>query len=486
MNKLRIWLDRKIPSGGFLRSVVTLMTGTTFAQLLLVIIAPILTRLYEPEYFGTFTMFSSILAIMAIISCLRYELAIVLPKSEEDAANLLALSFLICSVVSIFSFVLIVFFRGPISVLLGAPELKYLLWFIPISILTLGFFQALNYWNIRGKRFNRLAIRQITQSGVTASTQVSYGTIINAQAGGLIGGQFAGQIAATGWLLWQTWKENGKQILSYLSTRNIRKNIVEYRNFPIYSLWSGLLNTASVMIPPLVLGYFFTPAVVGFYALGQRTINLPMSIVGDAVAQVFFPYATEANRNGNLDSVTLDVFKNLLSIALVPISLISLVAPELFSFVFGENWYEAGQYVRWMSIWLIFVFISSPLSNLYLVMERQRLGLFIDILLFSSRLAVLIIGGIFGDPLFTIALFAVVSAVLWMTNCTLILFLAGLSLYKVLRELVLEILKALPYTGLTFFILFSYDNSFILIMSAILSGIIFILLQYKKIKKIFA
>jgi lipopolysaccharide exporter len=482
VNKLVSLLNKKIPSGSLLRNVITLMTGTTFAQALLVLVAPILTRLYEPAYFGSFSMYISILSILVVISCLRYELAIVLPKKKEDAANILFLSIVVCIVLSVAILISIFFWGEKVSILLGAPELKIWLWFLPLSFLLAGLFQAFNYWNTRGRHFNRLAMRQITQSTATASAQISLGLTPGTQSGGLIIGHIFGQIAATGRLIYQTWKEEGRLIICFISKNKVKENLIKYKNFPLYSSWSGLLNSASIMMPPLLLGYFFTPTVVGFYALGQRVLSMPMNIVGNAVAQAFFPHASEANRIGNLESVTFIVYKNLLSLGLVPLLLISLIAPELFAVIFGKNWYEAGEYVRWMSIWLFFVFISSPLSIIYSVLERQKLGLIMDLILFISRLAVLIIGGLYGGPLLTIALFGIVGALLWMVNCLMILSLAGVPIYKTVYELLKELFKAIPYSLITILLLVENINALSIILSAIVTIFIFLIFQIRKVK----
>ncbi|MEH7344377.1 oligosaccharide flippase family protein [Bacillus sp. JJ1532] len=483
INRLRILLNKKIPTGSLFRNVITLISGTTFAQVLLVLISPILTRLYDPEDFGLFTMFSSILAILAVVSCFRYELAIVLPKKDKDAANILASTVLICFIISMFVLIIIILLREQISILLGASELRIWLFFLPLSLLMTGLYQAFNYWNTRKRQFNRLATQQITQSLVTAATQVSFGLTGKMQAGGLIGGQVAGQVLSTGRLIWKTLGEEGKQIIEYLSFSNMKLNLIKYKNFPLYSLWSGLLNTSSVMMPPLLLGFYFTPTVVGLYSLGHRVLNLPMNLIGSAVAQAFYPHASEAYRNGELGRVTFDVYKNLISIGLVPILLISLIAPELFLFVFGDNWYEAGQYVRWIGLWIFFVFISSPLSNIYLILEKQRLGLIMDFLLFFCRLIVLIIGGLSGDALLTIALFGMIGALLWIINCIFILKLAGISLYIVLKQVIREFLKAIPYTLLPIISMIFFKDSFTLIFSAILSGVFFLIIKTLALRK---
>src|SRR5690554_6729775 len=161
IDKFRAALTSKLPPGSFIRNVVTLMTGTTFAQALMILVAPILTRLYSPEDFGVFALYTSILGIIAVVACWRYELAIVLPEKDEDAANLLVLSICICFGMAVLTLILVALFRNPLASLFGVPKLAPWLWFMPLSLIATGLFQAFNYWSTRRRQFRRLAIRQI-------------------------------------------------------------------------------------------------------------------------------------------------------------------------------------------------------------------------------------------------------------------------------------------------------------------------------------
>ena len=78
-------------SSSFAANVLKLVTGTTFAQVIIVLASPLLTRLYGPEAFGFLALFTSITSIIGVIACMRYEMAIMLPKTDEEAANLLGL-----------------------------------------------------------------------------------------------------------------------------------------------------------------------------------------------------------------------------------------------------------------------------------------------------------------------------------------------------------------------------------------------------------
>lgn len=483
IDKFRAVLASKLPAGSFVRNVVTLMTGTTFAQALMILVAPILTRLYTPEDFGIYALYTSILGIIAAVACWRYELAIVLPEKDEDAANLLVLSILICFGMAVLTLILVALFRNPVANLLGAPELAPWLWFMPLSLIAAGLFTTFNYWSTRRKQFRRLAVRQITQSSVTVVAQLGAGITLHLGPGGLIGGSILGQLTATGRLAWQVWRDEGKPICNSIGWNKLKRQLFRYRKFPLYSSWSGILGTTSNMLPALLLGYFFTPAVVGYYALGHRVLAMPMGVVGGSIAQVFFPRATEARRRGNLDKITFGIFQQLLAIGLVPILLITIVAPDLFALVFGSRWWTAGEYVRWLSLWMFFNFISSPLSNMYLVLEQQRAGLIINVVMFSTRLLALIIGGLNGDALFAITLFGLVGAILWIFNCIYILYMAGVPMLQVYNAVLRETIRSVPYALLPLVAWFVFENSLAFVLAGIIAGILFLIVKANQIKK---
>ena len=75
----------------FSRDVLTIFTGATIAQIIPVLVSPVITRLYGPADFGLLAVFTSITSIIAVIVCLRYESAIVLASSDEEAANVFGL-----------------------------------------------------------------------------------------------------------------------------------------------------------------------------------------------------------------------------------------------------------------------------------------------------------------------------------------------------------------------------------------------------------
>ncbi|HUV60027.1 MAG TPA: hypothetical protein VMW09_07940 [Desulfatiglandales bacterium] len=75
------------------------------------IVAPIIARLFAPEAFGVAALFASITGIVGVVACLRSELSIMLPKTDEEAANLLGLSLFFVLIITDISALIIFFCR---------------------------------------------------------------------------------------------------------------------------------------------------------------------------------------------------------------------------------------------------------------------------------------------------------------------------------------------------------------------------------------
>jgi hypothetical protein len=152
-------LRARFPQGGFGRNVLVLFTGPTIAQAISVLASPILTRLYSPAEYGTYAFILAISnVVIGIVAC-RYELAIILPKHDEDAFNLLALAVIITCETSVLALVAVVLFGHQIAHLLNAPEAASWLYAVPGMLLALGIYNVFNYWNNRRKNFKRLATK---------------------------------------------------------------------------------------------------------------------------------------------------------------------------------------------------------------------------------------------------------------------------------------------------------------------------------------
>jgi O-antigen/teichoic acid export membrane protein len=181
------------------------------------------------------------------------------------------------------------------------------------------------------------------------------------------------------------------------------------------------------MLPPILFASFFGAAAAGLYSLANRVLQLPMSLIGGAIGQVFFAEAAEANRRGEIGQLVAGLHSKLAHIGMAPALLLILIGPDLFAIVFGEQWRVAGEFARWMAPWIYLVFVSSPLSTLFAVMEKQVQGLVFQLVLLVSRLGAIIAGAAIGGLMETVILFSSVSALCWLGFLFWLARLAGNS-----------------------------------------------------------
>ena len=395
------------PSHTFSGDVIKLVTGTILAQAIGILVMPVVSRLFAPEAFGIAAIFSSITGIIGTIVCLRYQLAIMLPESTVEAINILGVS-LISIILVTFIVTLIIFIGNEAIIdLLQAPQFKDYLWFLPLAIFFQGLFLALNYWNSRSKMFGRISIARVIESFTTHPLKLACGFAGFASGGILIGTTVIGSIVASVILSCQIWKED-KHKFQNINWKAIYNGFIRYKKFPIIDTWGGLLNSVSWQLPALMLSSYFSTAVVGFYALGLAVIKRPLNILSSSLAQVFYQKACDdknaSGKNGELIEVLMD---KLMFIGILPTIVLSLVGEELLGFIFGQNWLEAGFYTQILAPWMFFWFISSPLSSLFWVYERQGAAFSAHLIIFMTRVISLYIGGIHQNVYFALTLFSV-------------------------------------------------------------------------------
>ena len=251
-----------------------------------------------------------------------------------------------------------------------------------------------------------------------------------------------GSTVSTGVLGGQILRDDHLLLRQSISWRGIFDGLKRYKKFPLFDSWASLLNSISWQLPAFLLAAYFSPTVVGFYALGLRIIQLPMSLIGSAISQVFFQRASVAIHQGTLASVTESIFEVLLKLGLFPMLLIAVAGENLFLVIFGSVWSEAGVYAQILSIWAIVWFLSSPLSTIFAVREKLTLGLGLSTLNFGTRLAALVIGGVMGSELLAIALFSLSGIITYGTTCSISLRLAGVTVGNVLRTVLRQVRQA--------------------------------------------
>ncbi len=387
------------------KSVLTLVGGTTIAQVLNFLFAPVTTRLFTPEVFGDLSVFISITGIVGIIVCLRYELAIILPQDDDEGFSLLKLSFIFAAIVSIATGFIFLFWGKAIYTTFGAKNLTIYWYYVPIILFLIGVIQASNYWLTRTRQFIILSWNKVIPVLVINTVSLGLGFAGYRDVGARI---FAILISNIANIVVIAKAIIPKFKYNKYSTKYPRKELIKsYKNFLVYDIWGALLNNLSWMIIPILMNTYYGRNAAGQYSISLRIIQIPASIIGVSISQVFLKTANEEKYNKKLYFYCIKMAKKL-CIYTAPIAIILLILSKpLFLFLFGESWGVAGRYTQILVPWSLLWFIASPLSSVYTICQKQNLFLFISILNLLTRFLSLYAGKMIGNDILGIILFSV-------------------------------------------------------------------------------
>jgi O-antigen/teichoic acid export membrane protein len=394
------------------------MTGTTVAQAIPIAISPILTRIYTPEDFGLFALFVAITSVFGSIANGRYELAIMLPNNDEDAINVSALGIIITCILSLVLLFTLVLFNNTICNILNNQDISLWLYFVPLVVFLIGSFNVLNYYNTRKKQFKDISKSIIIKSIVLAVLQLVIG-FIKTGVTGLISGQIISQIFANSRLV--------KNIIGdkkLISAINIRKMIFlakRYISFPKFSMPAILANTLSLQLTNILISAFYSLTTLGFYSLVQRVLGMPSALIGNSIGQVFFQEATlEKKKTGQANKTFKSTVKKLIIIGLPFYIFLFFVVKDLFLFVFGENWGQAGEYAQ-ILIPLFFIrFVVSTVTSINSVFELQKVSLVWQLILLFFAISIMILS---NHYLFEFSVFLTIYAIVISLHYIVLFFL---------------------------------------------------------------
>ncbi|MGM0914237.1 MAG: oligosaccharide flippase family protein [Pseudomonadota bacterium] len=469
-----------LPKSSFARGVSVLVGGTAGAQALMVLASPVLTRLYSPEDFGLLAVYAGLLATFAAIVCLCYEQAIPLPENDRDGAAVSIASLFVVLITSALCAILVWSFGGRATDLLNSPALAPYLWLLPVGVFLTGIYQVFSLWAVRTKEFPTIARTNLLQAFSGIAVQLvgyTFGPIA------LIVGTISTRATGSTALMRQALATHGPDFRS-VNLKDIYRALLRWRRFPAFSTWARLANTAGSQLPPILFAALFNPIAAGLYMLAHRVLQVPVTVLGQSVAQVFFTKAVEAKRAGLVAPLIINVHGNLANIALPAALLLILTGPEIFEFVFGSEWARAGRFAQLMAPWLYLVFISGPISNIVSIMEQQAVSAIFNVAQLAMRIAAIMIGAWFEDLMLAVTLYAIGNAVHVLIYLSWIFVISGVRLRAIFFTSFRAFLNALVICSPTIATMLIGGAKLNIVLSFFVSSVllvVFYALSYRKL-----
>lgn len=388
-------MTRARPAAGrALRQVLTLLGGAGLAHVVSLAASPLLSRLYNPQEFGAFALFASVVAFLSTGATGRYEMAVILPASDDEARQLVVLALLVACPVLVLTGAVAVVGAGWFAAWAGDAGLAKWVLLLPLAVGLAALANTLTAWANRTEAFRGLAFSRVGQSGVTALSSIGFGYAGWASPGLLLG-SILGQAAAATLLVGRHLGQVGRDIDPVVLKALLRR----YRDFPRINLPHALLDALQASLILFLVGAWYGATALGGYAFALRVARAPLAMLSSSVAQVFQQRAARlASAGGDLRRLVRQTTVRLAAVGVVFL-FFATWAPEAFAWVFGEQWRGAGEQARVLSPWMALNFITGPLSQLPLILGRQGRAFGFGVVYQAAMLLPVAAGGTLGWPL---------------------------------------------------------------------------------------
>ena len=397
-------------------SVLTLLSGTALAQLILFAASPVLSRVYEPAAFGQYALLSLGLSLVTVLASGKYEIGVLRPEADEEAFALVVLAggvAVAVSAVAALAALLWLWVMAPAAWLGQHGSARY--WLVPLAaaMVLLSAWQAVLFvWLNRRGHYRAISLCRITHAVVMVGTQIT----LAANVGGLFGLLLGTVLGIAICLLLQVTSVHRDGLPTRPARALLSRMARAHANLPMHSIPTDLIGTLLAQFPVFFLGAKFSDATVGLYSLSQRTLLAPMQLISNSVGEVF---RTQAARQfaaeGQCRNLFRDTVRLLTVVAVAAILVVALAGPDLFALVFGESWRAAGDYARIVIVLFALKFVVSPVSFMFLIARKTHLDFWLHLGFLTLLSLVFLIGRQFLDTVpAALALFVAVYSAMYL------------------------------------------------------------------------
>ncbi|WP_298475036.1 oligosaccharide flippase family protein [uncultured Maribacter sp.] len=414
-----------IKNNQLVKNIGFLAGGTALAQLITFIVTIYLTRMYLPENFGILSLLTSIVSLLAPVSSLRYDKAIILSEDEREFKSLLYLS----GAINIILF-FVLFIAGLalwcFSDYLGLNSYKSLFWIIPCSVLFFGFASTFQSYNEKLSKFKLTASISLVDASVKSFLQyVLYGFL--PKMGLLLG--YLGALFTNFMVYFFNFLSNKKEKTLKVTTKDLKFVSKKYNKFPKYFAWSNMIDSASQNICAITFPFFFSLHILGNFSIAFKVVRLPAMLISMATRRVYYPKAAGlfVNDKANFFKLYKKSTITLILISIIPVILLEFLIPNIFTLFFDKNWMSSIPYAQIILVYVFFNFVNSLAHENMLIFGLQRAFLIIEVIWIVLSVLLIYVAYLCNDAILAVV-FYVLSGVIMEITIFIIQYKKGKTL----------------------------------------------------------
>ena len=309
---------------------------------------PVLTRLYSVADFGAYGIALAIVSILSTVANLRLDQAL-LVADEQDKKSLIFEGAVFSTAIAVISGIVI-------SAILNVEMAGA----VATGVLANTLIQSLYNYQFSAHKEYFCAGLNIFRSAIVVAVQLSLPFVMQIS---LVNSYNLSSIIMIVAVLLYLLKHQLYQV-SWQAFKHYKDFI--YANTP-----HALLNSFSHNLPYYVVSHFVGVQAMGFYAIVERTLRVPINLISQTLRQFFIRKFKDAHSGKNALRASV-----LLSLVSLPLFALVFVLPEsLYLWVFGSEWVGISSYFQILALgyWAIF---CNPPSSAFLIAQRNSQVLF--------------------------------------------------------------------------------------------------------------
>ncbi|WP_166169728.1 oligosaccharide flippase family protein [Acinetobacter sp. SA01] len=328
---------------------IGLITSSLLVGAIITFIAlPFLTRLYSVQDFGEYGIALAVVSVLSTIANLRLDQALLVAEEQDKKSLIFEGTMFSAGIVVISAIILSFIFNAAVVAAICSGVLANTL----IQTIYNYKFAAHAEYFCAGLNILRSLIVVLVQLGLPFLMSIS-----------LVNSYNVSSVLMLLFILIYIVKNQLYQ-LSWQAFKHYKDFI--YSNTP-----HALLNSFSHNLPYYVVSHFVGVQAMGFYAIVERTLRVPINLMSQTIRQFFI--RKFKNLENSQEALKSSVLLSLLSL---PLFAAFFVLPEsLYLWVFGKDWVGISTYFQILALgyWAIF---CNPPSSAFLIAQRNSHVLF--------------------------------------------------------------------------------------------------------------
>lgn len=444
-------LLRKLGTTGSATSdFFSLASGSALVVVIQFIFTPILSRIFLPEVYGVFAIYSALLNNIVIFSTLGLKDAIILPKNKFLFYSLLRLNFVVIAV-SFCLWSLVVILWGPQIVgFLQAPHIGIAVFAIPLVAAVSAVIELLASWYIKTGDFKTGPVMRVARNLISRITSVGYGLALSKLWWGLLAGDVISRLFAVIYLSRRKFWRLLRILFSSINAKKLRHALLHFKQFVAYRFPSNILSNWVGQMPLYLTGIFFGSQYVGYLGFATSLLFIPINLVGNSLSTVFYQRLAQLQDNdfSRIGYLTQLIVNRLMLLSIIPLAVLVAFGDQIFSVFLGKEWMEAGNVASRLGFYYAMYLLYSSLSSIFMVLKMQRYLLWVQVLHLIVVGISFLIGSIYNDVLLTFLVLGILGSIPFLMALLTIYHKLRLPLkYFLYRLLLLTLILAIVWFG---------------------------------------